>query len=283
MKKLVIYHGGACADGFCSAWLFHRAFPDAEFLAAQHGEPPPDVRGRDVTIVDFSYPHDVMKQMVADTGGEFVVLDHHKTAEKELAGLEGHYVFDQSKSGARLAWEFLFDNDLLPASFVRSFSRACSPWLVDYTEDRDLWRWQLDSSREISAALRSYPFTFDAWAELHSRLYFSLIPEGRAILRAERQVVDRHVRNAAEVELAGHKVLCVNATTLISEVAGELAKDRPFGVCWFERADGFRVYSLRSEPGGVDVSEIAKSFGGGGHKHAAGFQLSGAEKGRVAA
>lgn len=32
-------------------------------------------------------------------------------------------------------------------------------------------------------------------------------------------------------------------------------------------------YSLRSREGGVDVSEIAKQFGGGGHKHAAGFRL----------
>jgi hypothetical protein len=34
------------------------------------------------------------------------------------------------------------------------------------------------------------------------------------------------------------------------------------------------VFSLRSSANGLDVSEIARSFGGGGHRHAAGFRLS---------
>ena len=35
------------------------------------------------------------------------------------------------------------------------------------------------------------------------------------------------------------------------------------------------IYSLRSRPGSdVDVSEIAKQYGGGGHKHAAGFSVT---------
>jgi len=33
------------------------------------------------------------------------------------------------------------------------------------------------------------------------------------------------------------------------------------------------VFSLRSQEGGIDVSEIAIKFGGGGHKHAAGFKV----------
>jgi nanoRNase/pAp phosphatase (c-di-AMP/oligoRNAs hydrolase) len=98
------------------------------------------------------------------------------------------------------------------------------------------------------------------------------IDAGSAILRREAQIVDDHVRNAAEREMAGHKILCVNATTLFSEVAGELAKDRPFGACYFDRADGKRQWSLRSRNGGVDVSEIAKAHGGGGHRNAAGFE-----------
>ena len=272
-RRIVIHHGGACADGFCSAWLFSKAFPDAEFVAAKHGEPPPDVRGAHVYVVDFSYPHDVMARMVRDTGGEFVVLDHHKTAERELAGLEGHYHFDLNKSGARLAWEFLLEHGLLSLDFLARFGFDDPPWLVRYTEDRDLWRWELKRSREVNAALRSYPLTFAAWDSLHARAHWGLVPEGEAILRAQAQAVERHVRNAAEVEIGGHKVLCVNATDLQSEIAGELAEGRPFGACYFDRADGLRVYSLRSRDGGIDVSEVARRFGGGGHRNAAGFQV----------
>jgi len=61
---------------------------------------------------------------------------------------------------------------------------------------------------------------------------------------------------------------------LFSYIAGELAKDRPFGTYYIDRHDGKRQWSLRSRDGGVDVSEIAKAHGGGGHKQAAGFEES---------
>lgn len=289
-KVTVIYHGGGCFDGFCAAWLFRTAFPDAELVPAQHGDAPPDVTGKEVYVVDFSYRRSLMLHMVAQCRGNLVVLDHHKTAEAELSGLCRDcdrdaldrfplVAFDQRKSGARLAWEHLYANRLLPAPWLDSeYTISVAPWLVDYTEDRDLWLWKLPKSREINAALRSHPFDFALWERLRqldrtaSIEESRLVDDGRAILRAEAQVVATHVRNATEVEIDGHKVLAVNATTLTSEIAGELAAGRPFGACYFDRADGFRVWSLRSRDGAVDVSEVAKKRGGGGHRNAAGFQ-----------
>lgn len=107
---------------------------------------------------------------------------------------------------------------------------------------------------------------------IQAKTFFDLVAQGSAILRREQQIVDSHVSFARETHIGGHKVLCVNATVLSSEIAGALAENRPFGVCWFERGDGKRVYSLRSRDGGVDVSEVAKMYGGGGHRNAAGFE-----------
>lgn len=84
--------------------------------------------------------------------------------------------------------------------------------------------------------------------------------------------MEDHIRHARDVEMAGHRIKAVNATVLFSEIAGELAKGAPFGACYFDRFDGKRQWSLRSDPDGVDVSAIALSRGGGGHKHAAGFE-----------
>ena len=263
----VIDHAN-CWDGFCAAWLLGKEFPGSAFHAAHYGTEPPDVAGRDVYVVDFSYERPAMVALAA-AARSLTVLDHHKTAEEDLAGLAGecdrlhgvvpNVVFKSDRSGGRLAWEYLYGGKE-------------SPWLVDYTEDRDLWRWALPHSREVNAALRSYPLDFGVWDELSGRDPLSLAPEGAAILRAEAQVVAAHVRNAREVELAGHRVLCVNATTLFSEVAGELAEGRPFGACYFDRGDGVRQWSLRSRDGGVDVSEVARAMGGGGHRNAAGFE-----------
>jgi hypothetical protein len=58
-----------------------------------------------------------------------------------------------------------------------------------------------------------------------------------------------------------------------SEVGNVLAQRADVGITWFERADGKTQFSLRST-GDIDVSRIAKTYGGGGHLHAAGFQMT---------
>jgi oligoribonuclease NrnB/cAMP/cGMP phosphodiesterase (DHH superfamily) len=264
-KGLVIYHG-ECWDGHCAAWLMHHfSGLDLDYHPAQYGEPPPDVTGRDVWVLDFSYPRTVLEEM-ARTAQGIGVFDHHKTAQTDLEGLP-YVTFDMDLSGAQLTWEWL-----RPASITGGPAPE-APWLVRYTADRDLWRWALPDSKEVNAALRSYPLDFAVW----DRLWAEESPEtlkrdGAAILRAEEVTVQVHLARAREIEFDGHRVLSVNATSLFSEIAGRLAEGRAFGMCWFER-DGVRQYSLRSREGGVDVSEIAKAHGGGGHMHAAGFEV----------
>ena len=283
MRTVIVYHAG-CWDGFCAAWVLRKVFPTAEFHAAHYGTEAPDVAGARVVIADFCYKRPVMRRIMS-AAHSVVVLDHHKTAEAELAGIVDEFVmrpdlianppgselplvvFDMTKSGGRLAWEYIC------AGGLSSWANIPAPWLVDYTEDRDLWRHALPFSREINAALRSYPLDFDGWDAMARRDPVEwLVPEGRAILRHDAQVVDQHVRHAREIELAGYKVLAVNATVLFSEIAGKLAEGRPFGACYFDRADGLRQWSLRSQDGGVDVSEVAVRLGGGGHRNAAGFE-----------
>jgi oligoribonuclease NrnB/cAMP/cGMP phosphodiesterase (DHH superfamily) len=285
-KPLVLFHA-SCADGFCAAWIAHRALGDwADYVAVNYGQEPPDVTGRPVYILDFSYKRDVLDGML-QKAQSIVLLDHHKTAEAELRPfvLAGEdrprnltVFFDLSKSGGRLAWEYFFPGK--PA-----------PWLVDYTEDRDLWRWALPDSRAISAYIASHPFEFwrwDVWGAcpIGDAPWRGWILEGEAILRYQEKVVSEQAKtaaeveiggykvlaaNAAEVEIGGYKVLAVNATLLTSEIAGKLAEGRPFGATFFVRKDGKKVWSLRSREGGIDVSEVAKALGGGGHRDAAGF------------
>ena len=275
-RPLVIYHAN-CPDGFCAAWVARKALgPDCEFVPAQYGQDPPSVRGREVYILDFSYKRSVVRGLmrIAD---KLVILDHHATAAVELDGVikeeSGFFaytsfepptiVFDMEKSGGRLAWEYFFPGE--PA-----------PWLVEYTEDRDLWRWRLDHSRAINDALGSHERSFAVWDDFHylnpDAILGVLRADGYAIGRYKHQLIDSICRNAREIEIAGYKVLAANTSVLFSEVAGKLAEGRPFGAAWLVRADGKRQWSLRSTNEGVDVSEVARSFGGGGHRNAAGFE-----------
>lgn len=259
-QPLVIYHRN-CWDGFCAAWLVKAIMPDAEFFAANYGEAPPEVSGKTVYILDFSYPRAVLLEM-GRRAQSILVLDHHASSEQELSDLP-FCRFEKHKSGARMTAEYFHREDIV------------GKWLIAYTEDRDLWRHALPDSQIINAALRSYPLDFKVWDELGARLPESFVPEGRAIRRLEKQIILTHARNAREITMCEEKILSVNATVLFSEIAGELAKGRPFGACYFDRQDGKRQWSLRSDENGLDVSVIAKNFGGGGHKNAAGFEQTG--------
>ena len=252
--SLILYHGD-CADGFGAAWAIWKRYPNARYLPVKHGEPPPaDLAGQHIVIVDFSYARPVLEEMARDAAS-LVVLDHHITAETTLADLPYAY-FDLKKSGAVLGWEWAHDEPV--------------PWLLRYIQDKDLWNWELPNSREISAALASYPFEFDLWESFQQR---ELERDGRAILRYENELVGKLASLALPMQFEGATVPAVHSAVLTSQIGERLSAHHPFCLIWHDR-NGRRYYSMRSREDGTDVGTIAASFGGGGHTHAAGFSVS---------
>ncbi|WHZ24259.1 MAG: hypothetical protein OJF47_003371 [Nitrospira sp.] len=250
---LILYHA-ECADGFGAAWAIWKRFPDARYHAVKHGEAPPSgLAGQHIVIVDFSYPRPILETVVKEAAS-LVVLDHHITAEQTLADLPYAY-FDQKKSGAVLGWEWAHDEPV--------------PWLLRYVQDKDLWHWALPNSREISAALASYPFDFQLWDRFEQR---ELEREGRAILRYENELVTKLASYTSMVRFEGVTVPAVHSAVLTSQIGERLSADHPFCLIWHDR-NGRRYYSLRSREDGTDVGAISASFGGGGHTHAAGFSV----------
>jgi hypothetical protein len=146
----VIYHHN-CIDGFTAAWCAWKVYGDsATYIPAQYNEPAPDVTGDDVLIVDFSYARSTLLAM-RESAKSLRVLDHHKTAEEDLRGLD-FCLFDMNRSGAGIAWDELKTGERPP--------------LVAYVEDRDLWRFALPDSKIINAFIGSYDFSFDMWCAL---------------------------------------------------------------------------------------------------------------------
>ena len=132
-----------------------------------------------------------------------------------------------------------------------------------------IWTWSLPGSREINAALTSYPYDFELWDRLSRD---QLEQEGRAILRYEQELVGKLVAHATMVEFQGVVVPAVHSAVLTSQIGERLSPHYPFCIIWHDR-DGRRYYSMRSREDGADVGAIAASFGGGGHTHAAGFSV----------
>jgi oligoribonuclease NrnB/cAMP/cGMP phosphodiesterase (DHH superfamily) len=250
---IVLYHA-ECSDGFGAAWAIWKKFPNTRFIPVKHGIPPPsDLRDHRVVIADFSYARPILEALASETK-ELLILDHHITAEKALADLPYAY-FDQTKSGAVLSWEWAHG--------------TAAPWLLRYVQDKDLWTWDMPASREINAALASYPFDFSLWDRFSQA---TLEQEGRAILRYEHELVGKLSAQAILVEFQGEIVPSVHSAVLTSQIGERLSPDHPFCLIWHDR-DGRRYFSMRSRADGTDVGTIAASFGGGGHTHAAGFSV----------
>lgn len=269
LPPLVIYHD-RCMDGFAAAWVFHHharrsaigRYP--EFWAARYGSPPPDVAGRIVYMVDFSYKRAVVQGLL---GRALMVtlIDHHATAIEDLAGLAGLNSYtDPGRSGARLAWDYLFPGEPPPPLLLR-------------VEDRDLWRFRLTDTRAVHAGLCSVPLDFAFWDELMgggrdelTRLAF----QGEAIDRKARlDMVALLADGRRRMVIGGFIVPVANVPPQLASDAGhELAKGAPFAATYWDTSDG-RKFSLRSRAEGADVSAIAADYGGGGHVHAAGFTV----------
>lgn len=286
-KPLCIYHGG-CDDGFAAAWVVATALTTVgdelgvDLYPGVYQKRPPDVTGRDVILVDFSYKRSVLSQMVLNAHS-ILILDHHKTAAEDLASLptpppswsswkaaaiDGQLsqsvrlaaIFDMDRSGAGLAWDFFIGG---PRSNF-----------ISYIEDRDLWRKSLPGGDEFTIALRSYPQDLKVWTTLIASGAAALIEEGKSIQRYYRARVEEAKKTSYPARISGNACRVANAPYfLASEVAGELCDGVDFGACYFEAEQGRWQYSLRSR-GDFDVSEIAKIWGGGGHKNAAGFSVS---------
>ena len=238
---VVLYHAD-CQDGFGAAWALWKKYPDARYVPVEHGLSPPSGLYNDhVVMVDFSYPREVIERLAGSTAS-LRILDHHVTAQAALAGLPYAY-FDMKKSGAVLAWEWTHPKPV--------------PWLLQYIQDKDLWKWRLPKSREINAALASYPFDFEVWDGLTRE---TLELEGRAILRQEDVLITKIVRESVLVEFEGETVPVVYSPVMTSQIGERLCRGYPFCIIWHQR-DGRRYFSLRSKPGTVDVSAIAARHG----------------------
>jgi len=258
----VIYHAD-CTDGFGAAYSAWKLLGNrADYHACKHGTPPPDVKGKNVVILDFSFDNATTKKMIEDAN-TLLVIDHHKSAMVELHDIS-NTKFDMTKSGAMLSWEF-FHPGKEPPKFIR------------YIQDRDLWIWELEYSKEFSAAFDMVPFEFEEFEKFEdSSVFDDACKRGSYILAYSKTVVKKVCEKAVKRKYKEKDVLVVNSSHWMSEIGARLAPDCDFAVIWYyDHDDRMIKVSLRSFHDKIDVSEIAKEFGGGGHKKASGFQLSG--------
>jgi oligoribonuclease NrnB/cAMP/cGMP phosphodiesterase (DHH superfamily) len=276
-KPLVIYHY-PCDDGFGAAYCAWRKFrDDADYMPMSYGQAPPDVTGRTVYILDFSFKSDPFYKML-NQAKHVTWLDHHKTAFEQWVGgipeggeyeeKEPHYYIrlDNNKSGAMLAHEHFHPDEPVPSL------------LICYVQDNDLWRHKMPGSRAFTRNLRSHPYLFEEWhkiANYSQAKINAFIEEGEAIDRFYFSQLRSHVDNVKRpCTIDGIPGLAANLPSMFASDGGHMLANESgtLGLTWYQARTGGIHCSLRAN-GGIDVSAISARRGGGGHRNAAGFTL----------
>ena len=272
-KPLVIYHG-MCMDGIAAAWCFWKHWKDAmDYHPGVYGQNPPDVTGRVVYLVDFSYPAKTIIAM-SRVAERIVILDHHDTLLRDLneIGRETVNVFtdDCTKlySGCLIAWKYT-QNLVVRADPL--------PLVMAHIQDYDLWLHALNDTKEVVAGIKSYPQSIEAYDKLMDLdlVGVTMLKERGKILVDQFEADMGAILSMTKREMMiGDDIVPVcNANGHYASYLGNLlCEGVPFAATYYDTALG-RVFSLRSSPEGKDVSKIARLYGGGGHVHAAGFKV----------
>ncbi|KKS13985.1 MAG: hypothetical protein UU70_C0002G0009, partial [Candidatus Yanofskybacteria bacterium GW2011_GWA1_41_6] len=194
-----------------------------------------------------------------------IVIDHHKSAEESVK-MAQEYVYEMNHSGSVLAWRYFY-------------SDLAVPLLIRYIEDMDIWKLELPDVFAVAMIVNTVEKDFDTWTKLakdfdNDSTRNKQIERGKIMLKYENKLMDEIMDSNKEiVKFEGYETYSVNAPHVFaSQMGNALCKEKPPMAIVWQWSGGKLEVSLRSD-GSVDVSEIAKKYGGGGHKAAAGFRV----------
>ena len=264
----VLYHG-RCPDGLGAAWAVRQILGDkAEYIPMEYDASPPNVSGREVVIVDFSFKPMTMR-ILEEQAKSVILLDHHATSKEMLANYQclcgtTHLQFDMDRSGAMMAWDHFHPGKEPPA-------------LLHHIQDRDIWTWEDPKSEAFLRQLDTMPLTFETFdqvAALDQAGYDAFVDKGEGLCEQFKTFCQGFMDIAQPLHIDGIDGAQVSASHHFTSDVGNLLskKTGTFAAIWYVQNPGTIKVSLRSIDD-TDVSAIAVRFGGGGHKHAASFRM----------
>jgi len=271
MKSICFHHNDP--DGHASGAIVKYALGDSVTLIESDydGAPIPweqVEQAEQVIVTDFSFPVDDMKRLAE--GREFVWIDHHKSAIAEFEGIADDWpgIRDISEAACVLTWKYFFPERPVPRAIV----------LIG---DRDIWRWAEKDTGPFGESLYNqdhHASNAKFWIPLlenDQAVLSKMIKEGARLREIALKYVDHMMAaRSFEVRFDGYRTLAVN--TRGNGDVGNYGRDRGYEIV-YTYVDEMQVGGLTTVvtlfSNKIDVSVIAKRFGGGGHTGAAGFSF----------
>jgi oligoribonuclease NrnB/cAMP/cGMP phosphodiesterase (DHH superfamily) len=250
--------GLSCSDGLPQTYHpinYNMPFPFDDIM--------PDEQ---IFIVDFSLQKKGDFEKLLEITKDVTWIDHHKTAIEKHGNIGLKGLRKDGVAACQLTWDYIYRG-------------SPTPMLVKYLADYDVWKFKYgNDTNKIQAGIRLYNTSpeDDNWNDW----LFSDSDKGLSEIKEKGETALQYRDNyyaglikafSFFTTFHGYRCVACNAGSVSSQlfdtVEGEYDIMMPFvfdGTQW--------TVSLYTEDKSIDVSEIAKKYGGGGHNGAAGFQ-----------
>lgn len=289
-----IYHR-KCVDGIASAWIVQNYFKGITLVECGAGENVAEninlecFYQKNLIFLDVCPPTKDEIIALSKLAKEILIIDHHITTLENLQAIQLDknlpnikLVFDDTKAGCQLTWEYFCPNEEIP-------------WFLSYIADRDLWKTTMPYSKEINNALyeERHTKTFENLDKLYKMkpsdietFKEDLIRKGRILTDNRNALILQSTRSALKCKYKQYTIWVYTCPRhIISDVGSKLTRWRfkdgsypDFVMTWIYDLELHQFcISFRSAKNTVDVHHIAHELSekGGGHRNAAGCVLDG--------
>lgn len=276
MSKVICCYHSKDLDGYTSGAIVHKKFPGCELIGWDYGLPVPELgKGNKVIIIDICFPMEDMFKIGQDN--ELIWIDHHVSQKKEFDELplgkkpKMTYIYQLGKAACEIGWEYFFPDQNIPEG-VELLGKY-DTWRE---AGSDHWNYEILPFQFYMRLVCTHPLQFpsELLEENSTEAVFDGILVGRKILKyQEGQDRLNCERSAFEREVyGGLRGLCLNVPAFSSDTMKSVYAGQDVLIGFVCHGNFWRV-SLRTLKDDIDVSQIAKARGGGGHKKAAGFEV----------
>src|SRR3989344_23834 len=273
MKNIIVTYHKDCIDGTTAAAVVLRKFPVAQLFPLNHSYTKEDIlpvlaladKKTEFYTVDCGLG---IKEFLA-TGSKVTTIDHHIGAKGLLEGTAKEnknyaFIFNNEKSGSSLAWSYFFPDEQQPE-------------LIKYVEDADLWKWQFgDDTKDINNYLSMFRNNPKTFLDFMNGDLSEIKNKGKIIsMYADKEIEGQIKLPSITIKIGEHTVPAYNITVYESASGNILSEKIDKTVAMFTIKGNQAKLSFRSKEHHQPSSlELAQSLGGGGHKLAAGADIS---------
>ena len=296
--KFTIFAHSHCTDGLVAASIMkyslqmqHNVEPEVVFVSYGKEQEAIDKAnlnlGTTVYCVDFAFNRELTLEL-CKLAAKVIVLDHHKTAQENLSQMEEttnfYFIYDVNKSGASIVRDYCKQH-LSLYSHIKLNQKEILNKVVAMVEDRDLWLFKLQMTKEFAEYIFAYmqPNDIDKMTKILFNYSLDglnkIYQMGSTIMDYKDNIIEKKLKSYVPVyfHVDNTKLLIINETQpdLVSQLGNELCKkyNVPVFLYNISGSNGSNELSVALSFRSMDhlepVDVIARLFYGGGHRNAA--------------